>query len=148
MVSQIRGERAFLAQVSLSLLCCLLDAYRDFFFHFCSYDCHNDGIIIMIIDYYHSHYYYCCYYQYCCCFTVIIIVIIIIIIMPTTTPHSDQLRRLPVLHSSMLGLEISLGRDQTIDFDDFLNGLCLDMVDTYTHYVVGYYSLALKRLGL
>ena len=43
-------------------------------------------------------------------------------ITPHTTPHTWQCRRLPVLHSSMLGLEISLGKDQTIDFQDYLNG--------------------------
>lgn len=32
-----------------------------------------------------------------------------------------QMQRLPVLPSSNLGLEILMGRDETIDFDDFLN---------------------------
>lgn len=32
-----------------------------------------------------------------------------------------KIQRLPVLHSSMVALEISLGRDSSIDFDDYLN---------------------------
>eukprot|EP00041_Stephanoeca_diplocostata_P017805 m.367153 g.367153 ORF g.367153 m.367153 type:complete len:148 (+) comp20824_c0_seq2:157-600(+) len=32
-----------------------------------------------------------------------------------------QMRRLPVLHSSMVALEISLGRESTLDFEDYLN---------------------------
>jgi hypothetical protein len=32
-----------------------------------------------------------------------------------------EVRRLPTLHSSLLGLEISLGREATIDFCDYLN---------------------------
>lgn len=33
--------------------------------------------------------------------------------------------RLPVLSSSNLGLEILMGRDETIDFEDFLTGKAL-----------------------
>ena len=33
-----------------------------------------------------------------------------------------QHHRLPVLHNSMMGLEISMGLDSTITFDDYLNG--------------------------
>ena len=33
-----------------------------------------------------------------------------------------QMRRLPVLHSSMIALDISLGTESTIEFDDYLNG--------------------------
>jgi hypothetical protein len=36
-----------------------------------------------------------------------------------------QHQRLPTLHSSMLGLEISLGMDSTISFEDYLNGMLL-----------------------
>mmetsp|Transcript_106260 Transcript_106260/g.148129 ORF Transcript_106260/g.148129 Transcript_106260/m.148129 type:complete len:143 (-) Transcript_106260:22-450(-) len=32
-----------------------------------------------------------------------------------------KMRRLPVLHSSMIALEISLGTESTIEFDDYLN---------------------------
>ena len=42
---------------------------------------------------------------------------------PRSAAHAPQCRRLPALHSSMLGLEISLGKDQTIDFSDYLNGV-------------------------
>ncbi len=34
-----------------------------------------------------------------------------------------QFRRIPALHSHMVGLEISLGLDHTIDFEDVLGGL-------------------------
>lgn len=33
----------------------------------------------------------------------------------------SQHHRLPVLHNSMMGLEISMGLDSTITFDDYLN---------------------------
>jgi hypothetical protein len=33
-----------------------------------------------------------------------------------------QIRRLPTLHSHMVALEISLGREATIDYQDYLNG--------------------------
>eukprot|EP00038_Savillea_parva_P007339 m.169416 g.169416 ORF g.169416 m.169416 type:complete len:146 (-) comp13098_c0_seq1:120-557(-) len=32
-----------------------------------------------------------------------------------------KMRRLPVLHSSMIALDISLGTESTIEFDDYLN---------------------------
>jgi hypothetical protein len=40
---------------------------------------------------------------------------------PRVVAHLAQIRRLPVLHSSMCALEISLGLESTIEFDDYLN---------------------------
>lgn len=36
----------------------------------------------------------------------------------------SQVKRLPGLPSSNIGLETILGRDETIDFEDYLGGAC------------------------
>ena len=40
----------------------------------------------------------------------------------------SKVRRVPGLPSSMIALETVLGTDETIDFEDFLNGTCLCVV--------------------
>jgi len=45
----------------------------------------------------------------------------------------SRVQRAPVLHSSNLGLDILTGKDETIDFEDFLNEpeLSTDMMDIH-----------------
>lgn len=51
------------------------------------------------------------------------------------------MQRLPGLPSSNLGLEILMGKDETIEFEDFLNGFCLfihSFIFFFVHPIIKY----------